>query len=187
MSEDHTDTYKIIMAPDPVLKQTAGEVVRVDDSLRLQFDKMHSTMRKVSGIGLAANQVGLLNRVFVMQVEQYSQDTELISDTGPVFLANPQIVWRSEESSVLEEGCLSLPGQYAQVERAARVRVKYLDYDGKEVEMEGSGLVSHVIQHELDHLNGVLFVDYLSRLKRDMMIRRVRKIVKAADSDAAKI
>ena len=177
------EMYKIITVPDPVLKQTAQEVSKVDDDLRAQFDKMYATMRQAPGIGLAANQVGLLNRVFVMHVDTNREDEDDFKDTGPVFLANPEIIWKSEETSVLEEGCLSIPGQYAEVERPAKVRVKYLDYEGAEKEMEGSGLIAHVIQHELDHLNGVLFTDYLSRLKRNMMIKRVRKLVKSGGGD----
>lgn len=183
MSDDSKKQYKIITVPDPVLKQTAQPVSKVDDDLRVQLDRMYNTMRAAPGIGLAANQVGLLNRVFVMHVEKDPRDPET-EDTGPVFLTNPEIIWRSEQTSVLEEGCLSIPGQYAQVERPLSVRVKYLDYQGDEAEMEASGLISHVIQHELDHLNGVLFVDYLSRLKRDMMIKRVRKLVKSSGSDS---
>lgn len=175
MSED---TYDIITVPDPVLKQVAQPVAKVDTDLQKQLNKMYTTMRDAPGIGLAANQVGLLNRVFVMHVDEGPRSED---STGPVFLVNPEIIWESEERSVLEEGCLSIPNQYAEVERAAKVRVKYLDYDGKEQEMEGSGLISHVIQHELDHLNGTLFIDYLSRLKRNMIVRKVQKIRNAQD------
>lgn len=177
--------YNIINVPDPVLRQKAQPVSKVDDDLRKQLDRMYATMRDAPGIGLAANQVGLLNRVFVMQVDQPrdEDDEPDFKDTGPVSLINPEIIWQSEERSVLEEGCLSIPEQYAEVERAARVRVKYVDYHGQPQEMEGAGLVSHVIQHEIDHLNGVLFIDYLSRLKRDMMIKRVRKLVKTSKDD----
>ena len=185
--------YDIITVPDPVLKKEAQPVETVDDGIRTQLDAMYQTMREAPGIGLAANQVGLLNRVFVMHVEPENRrarkyEDEENQDTGPVFLINPQIIWTSEETSVLEEGCLSIPGQYAEVERPASVRVKYVDYHGKEQEMAGNGLVSHVIQHELDHLNGVLFIDYLSRLKRNMMVKRVRKLLKdAGGQDRAKI
>lgn len=174
------DPYKIITIPDPVLKQTAQPITKVDDDIKTQFDRMYTTMRHGNGIGLAANQVGMLNRLFVMHVEADSRDPET-PDTGPVFLANPEIIWKSDEKSVLDEGCLSLPGQYATIERPAQVRVKYLDYNGQEQEMLGSGLISHVLQHELDHLNGILFVDYLSRLKRDLIVKRVKKWTKAAE------
>lgn len=182
-----SEIYPIIAVPDPVLKQVAQPVDKVDSALQAQLDKMYKTMRQAPGIGLAANQIGLLNRVFVMHVDRPGYE-ENEDSTDPVYLINPEIIWKSDEPSVLEEGCLSIPEQYAEVERAAKVRVKYLDYYGKPQEMEGSGLVSHVIQHELDHLNGVLFIDYLSRLKRNMMIKRVRKLVKSeAGNDKTKL
>ncbi|HEY8191411.1 MAG TPA: peptide deformylase, partial [Alphaproteobacteria bacterium] len=99
----------------------------------------------------------------------------------PIFMANPEIVWKSEELSVLEEGCLSIPDQFAEVERPAQVKVKYLDYDGKEAELDADGLMSHCVQHEIDHLNGMRFIDHLSKLKRDMMIRRVEKMKKCQE------
>ena len=99
---------------------------------------------------------------------------------NPICMANPEIIWKSEEMSVMEEGCLSIPNQYGKVERPAVVRVKYLDYDGKEAELEASELLSHCVQHEIDHLNGVLFIDYLSKLKRNMIIRKVEKMNKAS-------
>ena len=112
-------------------------------------------------------------------------DTHWREDGGerkPVCLVNPEIIWRSDEISVMEEGCLSIPGQFAEVERPASVRVKFLDFHGQEAELLAEGLESHCVQHELDHLNGVLFIDYLSKLKRDMMIRRVEKMKKHGDA-----
>jgi peptide deformylase len=126
------------------------------------------------GIGLAANQVGKLNRLFVMDVNYRKND----QSRDATVLINPEIIWRSEEMSVMEEGCLSIPQQYADVERPRIVRVKYIDLNGQFQEMEGSDLTSHCLQHELDHLNGVLFVDYLSRLKRNMILRKVDKMKK---------
>ena len=167
--------YDIIIIPDPVLKTRANEVGKVDDDLRVQMDRMLETMYDAPGIGLAANQVNMLNRVFVMDVD-YKKDG---SDKNPICMVNPEIIWKSEEMSVMEEGCLSIPNQYGQVERPAIVRVKYWDYDGKEAELEAEGLTSHCVQHELDHLNGVLFIDYLSKLKRDMIVRKVEKIKKS--------
>lgn len=166
---------QIIWVPDPVLKQEAQPVARVDDAVRKQMDDMAETMYEAPGIGLAANQVGLLNRVLVMDTEY---EKEELSSRKPVHMANPEIIWKSDELSIMEEGCLSIPGQFAEVERPAIVRVKYLDYQGTEAELEASGLLSHCVQHEIDHLNGVLFTDYLSRLKRDMFIRRVEKLKK---------
>lgn len=167
-------TYEIITIPSPVLKETAQPVARVDSAVRAQMDAMLQTMYDAPGIGLAANQVGLLNRVLVMDLSS-REDSE---KPAPVFMANPQVLWQSEDFSVLKEGCLSIPQQYAEVQRPAKVRVSYLDYDGKEAELEAEGLLSHCVQHEIDHLNGVLFIDYLSGLKRNMIMRKVEKLKK---------
>lgn len=167
-------TYNIITIPDPVLKQTAHPVARVDDEIRAQMDAMLQTMYDAPGIGLAANQVGLLNRVLVMDLSRRNEEEK----PAPIFMANPEIIWESEEISVLEEGCLSIPQQYAEIERPASVRVKYLDYNGKEAEIEAHELLSHCLQHEIDHLNGILFIDYLSSLKRNMIVRKVEKLKK---------
>lgn len=179
--------YTIITVPDPVLKQIAQPAARVDDALRLQMDRMLETMYDAPGIGLAANQVGLLNRVLVMDLSRRNKDEDSEAEkqgeidprtvtTGPVCMVNPDILWRSEEISVMEEGCLSIPQQYAEVERPAVVRVRYLDYKGQEAELEAAGLLSHCVQHEIDHLNGVLFIDYLSSLKRNMILKKVEKL-----------
>ena len=169
-----SEPYKIITVPAGVLKETASPVSRVDNTLRTQMDRMVETMYQANGIGLAANQVNILNRVFVMDLSARMNREE----GEPVFMVNPEIIWRSEEPSVMDEGCLSIPEQFAEVERPKEVRVKYLDYDGNEQEEQFSDLASHCVQHEIDHLNGVLFIDYLSRLKRNMMIRKVQKITK---------
>ncbi len=172
-----SDIYSVIMVPDPVLKQTAQPVANIDAATRAQLDKMLRTMYAAQGIGLAANQVGLLNRVLVMDIAQREDDT---ASRQPIFMVNPEIIWKSEEPSVWEEGCLSIPGQYAEVERPKIIRVKYFDYDGKEAEGEFSDLGSHCVQHEIDHLNGTLFVDYLSSLKRNMILKKVAKAQKEA-------
>ena len=169
---------KIITVPDPVLKALAQPVARVDDVIRQKFDAMLETMYDAPGIGLAANQVGLLHRILVMDVDVREGGT----DKKPIFMANPEIIWESEEGSVMEEGCLSIPGQFAEITRPARVRVKYVDYNNLEQEMEAEGLLSHCVQHEIDHLNGVLFIDYLSALKRNMMIRKVEKMMRDQDA-----
>jgi peptide deformylase len=170
------DKYQIITIPDPVLKQVAESVGQVDDTLRLQLDRMLKTMYEAPGVGLAANQVGLLNRVFVMDVAQREEP----ETRHPICMVNPEIVWASEEPSVWEEGCLSIPGHYAEVERPAKVRVRYLDYHGKVQEEEFEKLGSHCVQHELDHLNGVLFIDHLSSLKRNMIMKKFKKALKDA-------
>jgi len=172
------DKYKIIIVPDPVLKQVAKEVAKVDDKIRAQMDKMLKTMYEAPGIGLAANQVSLLNRVIVMDIAQREEP----ETRKPIVMANPEIIWSSEEPSIWDEGCLSIPGQYGEVERPLQVRVKYLDYDGKQQEQMFEGLGSHCVQHEIDHLNGVLFIDHLSTLKRNMILKRLRKQQKEAEA-----
>jgi len=166
--------YDIIQVPDPVLKQEAQEIGSVTSDIQKQMDRMLSTMYDAPGIGLAANQVGLLNRVLVMDLSRRDEEEE----PAPICMANPEIIYESEQMSVMEEGCLSIPKQYAEVERPAIVRVKYVDYDGKEAELEAEGLLSHCVQHEIDHLNGVLFIDYLSSLKRNMLMRKLEKMRK---------
>ncbi len=170
------DNYEIITAPNPVLKQEARPVDKVDDAIRRQMDRMLTTMYDAPGIGLAANQVGLLNRVLVMDLVTTRSEEEKPS---PIFMVNPQIIYESEQMSVIDEGCLSVPEHYAEIERPAIIRVKYWDYDGKEAEIEAGDLLSHCVQHEIDHLNGVLFVDYLSSLKRNMILKKLQKLKKA--------
>lgn len=165
------DKYEIIKIPDAVLKEVAKPVGTVDDALRLQLDRMLKTMYDAPGIGLAANQVGLLNRVLVMDIAQREEP----ETRQPIFMINPEIVWESDEPSVWEEGCLSIPGQYAEVQRPLEVRVRYVDYNGKQQEDLFEGLGSHCVQHEIDHLNGVLFIDHLSTLKRNMILKKYKK------------
>ncbi len=164
----------IIIVPDPVLKEIAKPIENITEAVRKQAADMIETMYDAPGIGLAANQVGQLNRMFVMDVNYRKND----QSRDAIVLINPEIVWRSEEMSVMEEGCLSIPQQFAEVERPRTVRVKYIDLAGQVQEMEGSDLTSHCLQHELDHLNGVLFIDYLSRLKRNMLLKKVDKLKK---------
>jgi peptide deformylase len=159
-----------------VLKQTSKPVEAVDDLIRTLMDDMLETMYAAPGIGLAAIQVGEPKRVIVMDLARGEEPKE------PRFFVNPEIVWSSEELTPYEEGCLSVPEVYDEVERPARVKVRYLNYQGEPVEDEADGLYAVCIQHEIDHLNGVLFVDHLSRLKRQRAIARVRK---AARGEAA--
>ena len=163
----------IINVPDPLLKTMSDKVGQVDDDLRRLMDNMLETMYDAPGIGLAAIQVAVPKRVIVM-------DTEGDEDEGrkPVCLVNPEITWESEEFSVYNEGCLSVPEHYAEVERPARVKVRYFDYHGKQQEELMEGLKATCVQHEIDHLNGVVFIDYLSKLKRNMIIKKVRKATK---------
>ncbi len=164
----------IVTVPDPVLKQTAHSIENISAQIKQQAADMIETMYEAPGIGLAANQVGILNRMFVMDTNYRKEK----SSRNPIVMINPEIVWKSEEISIMEEGCLSIPQQYAEVERPKSVRVKYIDLNGETVEFIGEDLASHCIQHELDHLNGILFIDYLSRLKRNMILRKVEKMKK---------
>jgi peptide deformylase len=159
----------------PTLKKKSLPVAQVDDALRALMDDMLETMYAAPGIGLAAIQVGEPVRVIVMDLSRSEGPKQ------PRYFVNPQIVWASEETAPYEEGCLSVPEIYDEVERSAKVSVRYLDYDGKPVEEDAEGLYAVCIQHEIDHLDGVLFIDHLSRLKRD---RAVAKVKKAAREEA---
>jgi peptide deformylase len=159
----------------PTLKQVSTPVEGgVTEAVRRLMDDMLETMYAAPGIGLAAIQVGVPKRVIVMDLSRGEEERQ------PRFFVNPEIVWRSDEIAVAEEGCLSVPEIYDEVERPARVRLRYLDYEGAEREEEAEGLFAVCIQHEIDHLEGVLFVDHLSRLKRERAIKRVRKVQSAA-------
>jgi peptide deformylase len=160
----------------PTLKKTSAPVAVVDDKLRLLMDDMLETMYAAPGIGLAAIQVGEPVRVIVMDLSRGE------GERSPRYFVNPQIVWASEDLAVYEEGCLSVPEIYDEVERASKVRIRYLGYDGAPVEEDAEGLFAVCIQHEMDHLEGVLFLDHLSRLKRD---RAIAKVKKAARDEAA--
>ncbi len=165
---------EILVVPDPVLKQISTPVEVVDDDLRALMDDMLETMYAAPGIGLAAIQVGVAKQVIVMDLA--APDTE----PQPRYFVNPEILWASEDTAPYEEGCLSIPEIYDEVERPARVKLKYLNYQGEEVIEDAEGLYAVCIQHEMDHLKGVLFIDYLSRLKRDRAVAKVKKQVRAA-------
>jgi peptide deformylase len=157
------------------LKTVSTPVEAVDDDLRALMDDMLETMYDAPGIGLAAIQVGVPKRVIVMDIAKGEDEPK-----APRYFVNPEILWASEETAPYEEGCLSVPEIFDEVERPARVRLRYLDYDGKAVEEEAEGLFAVCIQHEMDHLEGVLFIDHLSRLKRDRAVSKVRKAAKEA-------
>ena len=164
----------ILTAPDPRLKQKAARVERVDAALVQLMDDMLETMYAAPGIGLAAPQVGVGKRVVVMDVGKTEEDR------APLCMANPEIVWVSEDDNTYEEGCLSVPEHYGQVVRPRAVRVRYLDREDEIREIEADGLLATVIQHELDHLDGVLFIDHLSALKRNMILRKLTKARRGA-------
>jgi peptide deformylase len=159
----------ILTLPDPVLRKKAKPVERIDAELRRLMDDMLATMYDAPGIGLAAPQVGVLRRLVVMDPAKDE------APKYPLVMINPEILERSEEMRTHEEGCLSIPDFTAEIERPARTRVSYIDREGKKREAELEGIWSTLVQHEIDHLNGVLFIDYLSRLKRDMVVRKFTK------------
>ena len=162
----------IITAPDKRLKVKSEPVEHVDAYLAALMDDMLETMYLAPGVGLAAPQVGVTKRIIVIDVGKSEEERE------PLRMANPEIVWESEDRSVYEEGCLSLPEYYADVERPEQVRVKYIDQTNTERELEAEGLLATCIQHEIDHLEGVLFVDHLTSIKRGMILRKLQKAKK---------
>jgi peptide deformylase len=162
----------LIILPDPILRQVSRPVERIDDQLRKLAGDMLDTMYDAPGIGLAAIQVGEPVRMLVIDLAKEGEQP------APYVFINPEIIESSEDRSVYEEGCLSIPDYYAEVERPASVRVKYLDREGKAQEITADSLMATCLQHEIDHLNGVLFIDHISKLKRDMVVRKFRKIAK---------
>lgn len=165
---------EILVVPDPVLKLVSQPVEKVDDDLRALMDDMLETMYDAPGIGLAAIQIGVPKRVIVMDIAGPDDPK------APQYFVNPEIVWASEDTAPYEEGCLSIPDIYDEVERPARVKLKYLNYQGEEVVEDAEGLFAVCIQHEMDHLEGVLFIDHLSRLKRERAVAKVKKQSRAA-------
>jgi peptide deformylase len=162
----------LIILPDPVLRQVSAPIEQVDDAVRNLSADMLETMYDAPGIGLAAIQVGIPRRLLVIDLSKEDEDK------NPQVFINPEILQSADERSVYEEGCLSIPDYYAEVERPARVTVKFLGLDGKEHMLDAEGLLATCLQHEIDHLNGVLFIDYISRLKREMVIRKFAKASK---------
>jgi peptide deformylase len=159
----------ILTLPDPLLRKKAKPIERVDADLRRLMDDMLATMYDAPGIGLAAPQIGISRRLIVMDPAKDE------APKTPIVMVNPEIVTRSEEMRTHEEGCLSIPEFTAEIERPAKTLVAYIDREGKKREAELEGIWSTLVQHEIDHLNGVLFIDYLSRLKRDMVVRKFTK------------
>jgi peptide deformylase len=173
----------IITLPDRRLRLKSEPVAGVDDEVRKLMDDMLETMYDAPGIGLAAIQVAVPKRVIVIDIAR-REDEQAPAD--PLFIANPEILWASEEESAYEEGCLSIPDYREEVFRPAQIKFAYLDRQGKRQEMDADGLLATCVQHEIDHLNGVLFIDHISRLKRDRIVKKFNKSAKrGADQHSA--
>ena len=166
---------KIVTIPDPILKKKSLPIENVDSSVKKLMDDMLETMYAAPGIGLAAVQVGVLKRVVVIDLSKKEEKKT------PLFFVNPEIISTSEEQVSYEEGCLSIPNQFAEIKRPNRCHVKYLDYNGRKKDLKADGLLATCIQHEIDHLNGILFIDYLSKLKKDLILKKVIKQKKEID------
>ena len=161
--------HPIITLPDPILRKVAAPIERVDADLRRLMDDMFATMYDAPGVGLAAPQIGISRRLIVMDPTKDEEEDQ------PLAMVNPQLLERSDDLRMHEEGCLSIPDFTAEIERPARIRVSFIDREGKPQESELEGIWATVVQHEIDHLNGMLFIDYLSRLKRDMVVKKFAK------------
>jgi len=160
---------QILKEPDEILRKKSLPVDSVDKDLQILMDDMLETMYAAPGIGLAAIQVGIPKRVIVLDIEQKEGNKK------PLFLVNPEIIQKSKNLSTYEEGCLSVPGQFAEINRPDKCHVKYLDYYGEKKEINAEGMLATCIQHEIDHLEGILFIDYLSKLKKTMIIKKLSK------------
>ena len=159
---------KILTEPDPFLRQKSHDVYRVNDETRKLMDDMLDTMYAAPGIGLAAIQVGIPKRIIVI-------DTSKEEEKKPLYFVNPKIIIKSKNNSTYEEGCLSVPGQFAEIERPDKCNINYLDYNGNSQELKAVGLLATCIQHEMDHLEGILFIDYLSKLKKNFIVKKLSK------------
>ena len=166
---------KILTEPDPFLRQQSLDVEAVSDEIRSLMDDMLETMYNAPGIGLAAIQVGVPKNVIVMDLSRSDEKK------NPLYFVNPKIIQNSDTNATYEEGCLSVPGQFAEINRPDKCKVKYLDYNGKEKILEAEGLLATCIQHEIDHLKGILFIDYLSKLKKTMIVKKLSKQKKSIE------
>jgi len=166
---------QILTEPNKILREKSLLVEKVDDELRKLMDDMLETMYAAPGIGLAAIQVGVPKRVIVLDIAQKE------GKKNPMYFVNPEILEKSENNSTYEEGCLSVPGQFAEIDRPDQCYVKYLDYNGEPKEIKATGMLATCIQHEMDHLEGILFIDYLSKLKKTMIIKKLSKQKKAIE------
>ncbi len=160
---------KILVVPDPTLRKVSEPVKEVNSEIKNLMDDMLETMYAAPGIGLAAVQIGVLKRVIVIDLSKADEKKT------PLFIINPEITFRSKDLISYEEGCLSIPNQFAEVKRPSSCKVNYLDYEGRNNEINADGLLATCIQHEIDHLNGVLFIDHLSKLKKDLILKKTEK------------
>ncbi len=179
---------KILTEPNKILREKSLRVENVDKDIQRLMDDMLETLYAAPGIGLAAIQVGVAKRVIVMDISRSRNDIGSDKDDvnkkednetkRPMYFVNPEIIWKSEDRFTYEEGCLSLPNQFAEIDRPKQCHVKYLDYNGRSQELRADGLLATCIQHEIDHLEGILFIDYLSKLKKEMIIKKLSKQTK---------
>ncbi len=172
---------KVLEYPNPILKQISQEVDVVDEDLRKFMDDMVETMKHEYGVGLAAVQVGVLKRVIVIENRFDDEDDDDKKQYEILYLVNPKIIKKSDEKCINEEGCLSVPQMRAEVERSASIKIEYLDYFGNKKELETDTFLAVVIQHEMDHLDGVLYIDRISRLRRQMLIKKYEKNIKSKE------
>ncbi|ENN92555.1 polypeptide deformylase [Bartonella schoenbuchensis m07a] len=169
----------LVTLPDPILREVSKPVEHIDLAIQKLADDMLETMYHAQGIGLAAIQVGVPLRMLVIDIAENN------TPKNPLVVINPEILWLSDERNIYKEGCLSIPEYYAQVERPKRLRVRYSDREGKQTEIEADDLLATCLQHEIDHLNGCLFIDHISKIKRDMVIRKLKKRAKEKDTQKA--
>ena len=165
---------EILILPDRRLRKPSEPVTKLDAAVRKLVDEMFETMYDAPGIGLAAVQIGAMKRVVTLDLAKKDEPRK------PQVYINPEVIWSSDEKSTYEEGCLSIPEFYGEVERPAQVRVSYMDLEGKSHEIAASGLLATALQHEIDHTNGILFIDHLSKLKRDRVLKKFTKVAKRA-------
>ena len=179
---------KILTEPNKILREKSLRVENVNRDIQQLMDDMLETLYAAPGIGLAAIQVGVAKRVIVMDISRSRNDIGRDKDDinknenkktkKPLYFVNPEIIWKSEDKFTYEEGCLSLPNQFAEIDRSKQCHIKYLDYNGHPQELRANGLLATCIQHEIDHLEGILFIDYLSKLKKEMIIKKLSKQTK---------
>ena len=170
---------KILTEPNKILRQKSIKVENVDKDIQKLMDDMVETLYAAPGIGLAAIQIGVAKRIIVIDI---SRDKD--KDKEPknlIYFVNPEIVWKSEDTFTYEEGCLSVPNQFAEIDRPKQCHVRYLDYNGHSQELKAEGLMATCVQHEIDHLEGILFIDYLSKLKKSMIVKKLSKQKKAIE------